>query len=189
VEGFSTPRSNKRTAGLPNPCPIGLQSRCSILSGSPPVGLHQSTAPHQTHTRWDTRPSAAPASSSQTHTTPEYLPLGWATRSTTTGIPATRPQWIPAWSRPHSSPGYPPLPNPPPFRPRCAPAMHGMTGPPTPRTPPAHQALSGSSSLWKDWSPAPLEQAPVWCETAASTSLPGALPLRRSQPQLYSLPR
>jgi hypothetical protein len=50
-----------RTAGLPNPRPIGLQSRYSILPGSPPLGLCQAIALFQTHTQRDTRPSAAPA--------------------------------------------------------------------------------------------------------------------------------
>jgi hypothetical protein len=60
---------------------------------------------------------------------------------------------------------------------------------PTPRIPPAHQALPGSSFMWNNWSPALLGQAPAWHKTAASTSLPGTPPLGWSQPQLYSLPR
>jgi hypothetical protein len=50
VEGFTTPQSNIRTEGLPNPCPVGLQSCCSILLGSPPPGC--------AHTCRDTCPSA-----------------------------------------------------------------------------------------------------------------------------------
>jgi hypothetical protein len=132
VEGFSTPRSNKRTAGLPNPCPIGLQSRCSILPGCPPVGLHQATAPHQTHTlqdprllgrtrsmyHWDSRPSATPDPS------PEPDPHS-------AGIPALKPTapWAllgPSyvWDDQIPAPRFPPL------RPHRAPATCGMTGAP-----------------------------------------------------------
>jgi hypothetical protein len=78
MEGFSMPLSNKRTVSLPNPHPIGLHSHCSILPATPPLGLHQARAPCQTHTQWDTWPSATQASSCWTHTTPEYLPLSHA---------------------------------------------------------------------------------------------------------------
>jgi hypothetical protein len=47
--GFSTPQSNKRTAGLPSPHPIDLQSRCSAPPCSLPLRLHQVTAPHRIH--------------------------------------------------------------------------------------------------------------------------------------------
>jgi hypothetical protein len=90
MEGFSMPRSNKGTAGLLNSCPVGLQSLCSIVLGSLLLGLSQATALPQTHTRWDTCPSAAP------------LDL-------TTGIPATRPCQTPAQSQFHSSLGNLPL--------------------------------------------------------------------------------
>jgi hypothetical protein len=97
------PRSNEGEAGLPNPCPIGPQSHCSILLGSPPLGLHRATALHQTHAQrdpclWgcarsthyrDNRPSVVPASSSWTHNMPGYPPLGCAPGSTTTRIPVT----------------------------------------------------------------------------------------------------
>jgi hypothetical protein len=45
MEGFSMPQSNERTAGLPSPHPIGLQSRCSAPLGSPPLRLCQIHAP------------------------------------------------------------------------------------------------------------------------------------------------
>jgi hypothetical protein len=121
VEGFSTQWSNKRTAGLPNPHPVGLQSCCSILPGFPPLGWHQTTDPQCIHpqqdphllghagsmSHWDTRPSAMPdPSPSQIHTPPGYLPLCRdmpqpRAESLTTRIP---PQlhWTPALSQTHS---------------------------------------------------------------------------------------
>jgi hypothetical protein len=44
------PQSNKRTASLPSPHPVGQQSCCSALLGSPPLRLCQATALHQIHT-------------------------------------------------------------------------------------------------------------------------------------------
>jgi hypothetical protein len=52
-----------------------------------------------------------------------------------------------------------------------------------------HQALPGSSSMWSDWSSAPLGQAPSRCETATFTSLSGAPSIGQSQLQFYRLPR
>jgi hypothetical protein len=121
--------SNKRTANLPNPCPVALQSCCSILLGSSPLGLHQVTALSQTHTRQDTHLSAAPASNFQTHSMQEYPPLSRVLVSMTTGIPANSPCQTPGQSRSHSLLEYHPPPlSPPPFRPCWAPATHGMTG-------------------------------------------------------------
>jgi hypothetical protein len=90
MEGFSTPWSNKRTASLPNSPAVGLQSRCSVLSGSPSLGLRLATAPHQTHTKLG------------------FPPLGHAARPITTGIPAPWPHQKTGGSRSHSLPGYPP---------------------------------------------------------------------------------
>jgi hypothetical protein len=50
VEGFSTPQSNKRTACLPSPHPVGLQSLCFALLDSLPLRLCWVTAPCQIHT-------------------------------------------------------------------------------------------------------------------------------------------
>jgi hypothetical protein len=36
---------NRRTAGLPNPCPLDLQNHCTFLLGSLPLRLRQATAP------------------------------------------------------------------------------------------------------------------------------------------------
>jgi hypothetical protein len=47
---FLQPWSNKRTAGLPSPHPIDLQSNCSTPLGSPPLRLWQATAPCRIHT-------------------------------------------------------------------------------------------------------------------------------------------
>jgi hypothetical protein len=53
MEGFSMPQSNKRTASLPSPHPVGLQSCCSAPLGSPPLRLHQATALCWTHAQQD----------------------------------------------------------------------------------------------------------------------------------------
>jgi hypothetical protein len=48
MEGFSIPRSNKRTANLPSPCPLGLQSCCST-----PLALYPwDSAGTQLHARF-----------------------------------------------------------------------------------------------------------------------------------------
>jgi hypothetical protein len=44
------PQSNKRTACLPSPHHVDLQSHCSALPGSPLLGLCWATALHQIHT-------------------------------------------------------------------------------------------------------------------------------------------
>jgi hypothetical protein len=114
------PRSNKRTASLPNPFPVGLQSRCSIWLRSLPLRLCQATAPQQTHTRGephlsghassthhqDTCSSVMLASSLRAHIMLGYPPFGCTAGSMTTGIPATLPCQTPAWSWSHSLPGY-----------------------------------------------------------------------------------
>jgi hypothetical protein len=169
MEGLTTPQSNKRTAGLPNSCPVCLQSLYSILPGSLAVPGHSPLC--QTHTRRDTCPLAMPASNPRP--TPHRNTHPLAAGSMTTGIPATSLHWTKAWSRSLSSLGTTTL-----------------------------QALLSHSHMWDDWTPtppirpclaqapcAPLGQAPFWCKTAASTSLPGALPPGRSQPQLYRLAR
>jgi hypothetical protein len=46
MESF-TPQSNKRTAGLPSPCPIGLKNHCSTAPGSLPLGPGRAPAQHQ----------------------------------------------------------------------------------------------------------------------------------------------
>jgi hypothetical protein len=158
VEGFSIPPSNKRTAGRPNPHPVGLQNLCSILLGSPPPWLSQTTAQRQTkawrdphllgctgsmHHR-DTRPSATPGSSP----VPQLV-----------GI-------------------HPPHP---------AYQLHLGQPEPTPLTA-THQAQQGSSSMWNDWNPTPLGQAPAWHETATSTSPPEPCPSGRTGPSSTGFP-
>jgi hypothetical protein len=49
MEGFLTPQSNKRRAGLPIPYPVSLQSCCSAPRGSPPLRLCWDTALHWIH--------------------------------------------------------------------------------------------------------------------------------------------
>jgi hypothetical protein len=71
MEGFSMPWSNKRTAGLPSPHSIGLQSHCSAPLGSLPLGLCQATASCQIHAP----PGAPPLEPCQIHTTPWPPPL------------------------------------------------------------------------------------------------------------------
>jgi hypothetical protein len=48
MEGFSTPRSTKRTAGSPSSHPIGPWSHCSAPPGSLPLRPHQAPALHGT---------------------------------------------------------------------------------------------------------------------------------------------
>jgi hypothetical protein len=146
---------------LPNPHPVGLQSRCSLLLASLPFRLLQATAPHRTHA-WhdpglsdparsmhhgDSCPSAAPASS------PEPDPHN-------AGIPTPWPGGTPGQSRSNSSVGYPSAHSPsgpaepqlcvgqldpcpsdsPPIRPCQAPALCGVTGaPPQPGVRQPHQ--------------------------------------------------
>jgi hypothetical protein len=198
------PRSNKRTASLPNPHPIGLQSCCFILPGSLFLGLHQATAPRQTHTQWD------PPLSGQTP--PRYPPLSHASLqppdSHHTGIPTT---WLCRWIHEHRDPHHQAVPDPslePVPQLTRIPALAGMPAPPeptilqavlspshawddwipTPQTP-VHQTLQGAYSMWKNWSPDLLGQAAAWHETAASTSLPVTLPVGWSRPPLYRPPR
>jgi hypothetical protein len=141
VEGLTTPWSNKRTASLPNPCPVGLQSHCSILPGSLPLGMCQATALCQTHTWWDTRPSTALSSTPQTHITPEYLPLGHAAGPTTTGIPS---------SQSAKDPSLEPVPQ-----------LTRLPAPPPEST--AFQTLLSPSHTWDDQNPL-LPSGPAWLQ-------------------------
>jgi hypothetical protein len=121
MEFFSTPQSNKRTAGLPNSRPVDLQGCCSVLLGSLPLRLCQATAPDWSHS-WqdpcllgltgsthhlDSRPWAGLPSSHQTHTTRGYPSLSYAGGSMTTGIPMTCRRQTPARSQSHSYQGNP----------------------------------------------------------------------------------
>jgi hypothetical protein len=141
MEDFSTPQSNKRTANLPNPCPIGLHSHCSILPSSPLLGLCQAIALRQTHTWQDTPPSAIPASSSQTHTMPEYPSLAMPLGPWPPGSPTTSPCQTPAWSQSHSLLGHLPLPP----------------------KPTALQALLSPSHAW-DHQTLPCSSGPSWLQ-------------------------
>jgi hypothetical protein len=166
-EGFSTPQPNKRTVGLPNTCPIGLQKCCSILLGSLPLSHIRPTLYR------DTRPTAPPLDCHWIASHWDPWPLKCLTPSPDpvlqlTGIPA-------------------PHPSPPPFKPCWAPATRGTTGPPSLGLS-TYQALPGSSSMWNDWSPALLGQATAWHETVASTSLRGTWPFRWSRPQITTPP-
>jgi hypothetical protein len=178
MEGFSKPGSNERRAGLSNPHPKGLQSHCFLLPVSLPLRLHQATALCKTHTWWDIQPSATPASSPQTHTMQEcrnthHLAMlldQWPLRSPPPVNAGPQP-----WASPTAHQNISPLPQ-----------AHCLSDPAEPQLcvgdwtstlrlppPPPHQALPGSSSMWNNWSPTLLGQAPAWCETAASTSLLG----------------
>jgi hypothetical protein len=108
VGGFSTPGSNTRTAHLPNPHPVGLQSRCSVLQGPLSLGLCQ-PQPRARHTHGGIpapKPHWLPAI--RTHTTLEYTPLGHTATSMTIGIPATRTHWTPARTQFPGLAGIPP---------------------------------------------------------------------------------
>jgi hypothetical protein len=147
MEGFSMPLSNKGTAGLPNPHPVGLQSFCSILLGSLPLGLCQATALHQTHTRWATRPSVVPASSCQTHTMPEYP------------------------SHDHGDPPHHSMLDP---IPELVPQLMGMPAPSPELT--ALQALLSPSNAWDDQTPPLGLSLPIRpCWAPAPCGMTGAL--------------
>jgi hypothetical protein len=137
------PQSNKSTAGLPNPHPIGLQSLSSILLGSLPLGLcwiHtplgypplSSARPQLRGVRstpwWDTRPSVVPCHS------PEPV------------------SWPPGSSSPKQclTPALSPLP----FRPCWVSITQGTKRP--------HP--SGSQTFWPCWAPTPCgtTRAPCW---------------------------
>jgi hypothetical protein len=72
----------------------------------------------------------------------------------------------PAQSRSHSSLGYPPhppSPQPTTLQALLSPSYTCDHRTPATQTPPDNQALSGTSSMWNDWSQAPLGQIPAWC--------------------------
>jgi hypothetical protein len=185
--GFSTPGSNTRTADLPNPRPVGLQSRCSVLPGSlslnlcqpqprarpthggyPPLN-HAGFQPSGPTPCWNTHPLA-------------MLPHPWPP-----GSPPpvhTEPQ-----PRPSSQglPGYPPT-EPTALQTLLSPSYMWDNWTPTPWTSPTHQALLGSSSMWNNWSRALLGPAPSWRGSAASTAYQEPYPWSE-WPQLHRLPR
>jgi hypothetical protein len=149
MEGFSTPQSNKRAAGLLNPHPTGLQSPCSILLGSPPLGLHQATAPHQTHA-WrdaclsgsagstlhqDNCPSATLASSPELDTHHMGIPSSWPCHR----IHDHQDPCLPGCTR---------------CQPGVSPTAHWDTCSPPP-PPNTRQALLSPTYPWGDWISAP----------------------------------
>jgi hypothetical protein len=161
MEGFSMPQSNERTAGLPSPHPIGLQSRCSAPLGSPPLRLCQIHAPPT--------PGSLPLwlcqalTMCQIHTPPGPPSVGRA---------GSMPCWDPHLLGHTSSmlPGSPAIKFPP-LRLCWAPAPHEMTG----ATP--HQD-SRTSGL-----------APAWCETTDPPACWDPHPSGGAKPQLYRLSR
>jgi hypothetical protein len=146
MEDFSTPQSKKRTASLPSPHPIVLQSCCSTPLGCLPLGLCQATAPHQIHAPQDSCllgharsmhhrdpcPSAMTDASLQLNQHP-------------LGSPPLLPHCAPVLHQIHAPSGSSPL--------GCT-GLHPRTRSP-PLNPPALQALLGPSSTWDDWSHAP----------------------------------
>jgi hypothetical protein len=175
MEGFSMQWSHKRTAGLPNSHPIGLQRHCSFCQA-----LHSLCCARP-------QPCARP-----TH---GRIPNSLAAPDPcTTGIPAPQlhsglqPRTGPTPSQDTCPLATPDLsPEPVPQLARIP--THPFPQPTAPWTTPAHQALQGSSSMWNNWSPTQLGQAQAWHETATSTSPPGPPPLGRGQSQLYRLSR
>jgi hypothetical protein len=108
MEGFTTLQSKNSQPTKSLPCRSAEPLLHSVRLSAPQAvpGHCPMPDPHMAG-----YPSLAmPASSSQTHTMPEYLPLGHAARSMTTGIPDTSLGQTPAWSWSHSLPGYQPLP-------------------------------------------------------------------------------
>jgi hypothetical protein len=95
------PWYNKRTAGLPNPHTVGLQSHCSVLQGSLSLGLLQATALHRTHAQWDSHLSSCAGSTNHRDT---HL------SSVTDPSPPTSHLWqTPAPRQTHNTLGYPAL--------------------------------------------------------------------------------
>jgi hypothetical protein len=178
MEGFTTPWCNKRTGGLPNSCPVGLQRCYSILPGSPPLGLHQAIA-----LCWITC-GRNPSLSCTGLQPPGKHHAGIPAPQPCWGIPATSLRWAPAWSRSRSSLGYPPSPEPMALHSLLSPC-HACDNQPPPR-------LSGPA--WLQLHVEQLELCSggtgnILVETAPHISMPGNLPSGWSQPELYSLPR
>jgi hypothetical protein len=176
---FTTPQSNIRTTGLPNPCPVGLQSHCSILPSSPPLSLHQATALCQTHTWWDTHPSAMLATPRQnTHTLavhPEPWQLGSLPPVCTRPLPGAG--LTACWDT-HPSPWA-----------HCLQALLSPSHTWDDQNPPHPSGPAWLQLRVEQLEPHLLGQAPSWCETAVPTSQPGTLLPMWSRPQLYRLPR
>jgi hypothetical protein len=82
------PRSNKRTASLPSPHPIDLQSRCSALPGSPLLRLYWAPASCQIHAQGGSPPLGLVVPQLHARSTPARIPTPWA--------PTLRPCWAPA---------------------------------------------------------------------------------------------
>jgi hypothetical protein len=166
MEGFSTPWSNKRTAGplaykaaalfcwaLHPSSSTRPQSYAGPTRGRIPTSwaapdphttrthtpkLSQTPALRQTHTPWDTHLKAVLCHSPVPD--PQQLgslPLGHAG-------PQLQAETTPCQETCHSSPL--------PLRPCWAPAMRGMTGT-LPLRIPNPQALPSSSSIWNNWWP------------------------------------
>jgi hypothetical protein len=184
------PQSNKRTADLPNPCPVGLHGMCQATSLR---WTHTWRDPHLlSHARsmhyQDTHPSVTLASIPKLGPHHAGIPVPWQHHQ-------IHDHWDPC-PQAVLDPSLEPVPQlariPAPslsslhFRPCWTPATCGTTRPPSLGLP-APQALLCSSSMWNEQSLSLLGQAPAWCETAASTSPPGAPSLGWSQPQLYRL--
>jgi hypothetical protein len=151
---------------------------------SPPLRLHQATVSCWTHAQWDPHLSGHARSTLHWDTCPQAVPAFSPEsdrRDVRIPYPRTHHQ-IHDHQEPHPLSRARPQPRAGPtacqdthplctwfFRPCWTPAMEGMTRAPHLRLP-THQALPGSSSVWNDWSPAPLGQAQAWRETGASSS-------------------
>jgi hypothetical protein len=144
------PQSNKITACLPNLCPIGLQSCCSIHPGSPPpqaVPSHSPAPdPHMA--------GSPPLQLLGFHESLGYLPLShtdlqpWDPHYT--GIP-TPCHWIYHHWDPHHLSALDPSPKP----------VLQLAGIPTPHPESTTlQALLSPSYVWDDQIPAPLTSRP-----------------------------
>jgi hypothetical protein len=173
------PQSNKRTAGLPNPCLVGLQSCCSILLGSPPLGLCQAT-----HGGIPAPQPCWPPASGPTPCWVPHHPLATPLDLRSPGSPPpvrTGPQH---GVQSHSSPGYPPPLEPTTLQALLSPSYAWDDRTPTTRTPPPIRP-----SVWKNWSPAHWDKHQPGVRQPHPPAHQEPHPLGRNWPQLYTLPR
>jgi hypothetical protein len=179
MEGFSTPWSNKRTAGLP--------SYCSAPPSSLPLGLHQAPSPHQIHAPQGyppLGPHRAPAPC-RIHALPPPLRPCWD--PALCGMTGSTFCWDPHPSShepnssldPHTT-RIPTLWVPHPSG-HARPQLHMEWPEACPTWITTHEALLETCSTRI---PTPWNQARAWRETATSPSPPGNPPLGPNQASL-----
>jgi hypothetical protein len=158
---------------------IGLQSRCSILLGSPPLWLCQATALFQTHTEQDTCPSTVLATPCWNTRPLPMPPDSWPPESLPPVCTGPQPgAGTTACQDTRSSP-----------KPTALQTLLSPSHAWDDQNPPHPSGLAWLNLCVEQLEPCPAETGTIWCETATPTSLPGTpLPVQ-SGPQLYRLPR